>query len=69
MVTKEEEGEHCAQVEWNTEDVAEIFSEWMGRSISKAEAEKIITKIRRRAGDEIARAGFSVIAGFVEEYP
>lgn len=54
------------KVEWNWEDIAEIYSEWMGESITKAQAEKIITKIKRRAEDGIAQGGFSIIAKLIE---
>jgi len=57
------------KVEWNAEDIAEIVSEWLGKSISKAQAERIIAKIKRQAEDGIAQAGFSVISGLVERLP
>lgn len=54
------------KVEWNWEDVATIAYEWMGKPITKAQAEKILARVKRRAEDQIAREGFSVIARLIE---
>jgi len=54
------------KVEWNAEDIAEIVRDWLGKGVSKAQAERIIAKIKRRAEDGIAQAGFAVISGLIE---
>lgn len=53
------------KVEWNSEDIQIIVGEWLGESVSKSKAEKIIARIKAEAEDKIARAGFSVIADLV----
>lgn len=55
------------KVEWNAEDVQTIVSEWLGEHISKAQAEKIISKVKAEAEERIARKGFSVIADLVSQ--
>ena len=54
------------KVEWNWEDVAAIADEWMRKPITKAQAERLISKIKRSAEDRIAQQGFSVIADLIE---
>jgi hypothetical protein len=55
------------KVEWNVEDIQEMFKDWIGHSISKDQAENIIGSIKEHAEEGIKRAGFSIISGLLEQ--
>ena len=54
------------KVEWNAEAIQDIVHDWLGESVSKAEAEKIIKKIKADAEETISMRGYTVIINLLE---
>lgn len=54
------------KVEVDVQGIQEIFSEWMGRHISKAEASKVLGQVKKQAEEELSREAFRIISGLIE---
>lgn len=54
-------------VEWTLEDVASMAHEWTGVILTKAQAEKVLNRVKKTALDEIRSAGTSVIFKHLED--
>lgn len=54
------------KVEVDVEGIQEIASEWMGRHISKKEAERMLGKVKAQAEDQLSTEAFNIISHLIE---
>ncbi len=68
--TNRKKGEDMAKVirvEVDAAGIQEIVSEWMGRSITKAKAQKLLDKLKGRAEDMLSREAFNVLSHLIDQ--
>ncbi len=54
------------RVEVDATGIQEMVSEWMGRSISKAQAQKLLDKVKGRAEDLLSREAFNILSTLID---
>lgn len=54
--------------EADSEYIKDLFMEWVGESISKAEAQKVLSSIKQQVEEDLSTAAFSIIARMAERY-
>lgn len=54
------------KIEVDAEGIREIVSEWMGEHVSKTEAERILSKIKKPAEEELSQKAFGIISRLIE---
>ncbi len=53
------------KLEVDAAGIQEIASEWMGVTLSKAAAQKLLNKIKGRAEEALSRKGFTIISDLI----